>query len=227
MPNETRISHLSKRRAHMNTTKSAQASGNAAAEEYDLVIIGSGAGSKLSAWTFAARGQRVAVVERKYVGGSCPNIACLPSKNIIHTAQVASYVRRSGEFGIARDGFRVDMSAVRDRKRKMVAGLVDVHLDEYRNSGAELIMGTGRFVGPRTVEVALNDGGRRRLRGTNVVIGTGTHAAIDKTPGLAEVQPLTHVEALELDEVPERLLVIGAATSGWSLRRRCDGSGVM
>jgi len=183
-------------------------------EEYDLVIIGSGAGSKLSAWTFAARGQHVAVVERKYVGGSCPNIACLPSKNIIHTAQVASYVRRSGEFGIARDGFRVDMSAVRDRKRKMVAGLVDVHLDEYKRSGAELIMGTGRFVGPRTVEVALNDGERRLLRGTNVVIGTGTHAAIDKTPGLAEAQPLTHVEALELDEVPERLLVIGGGYIG-------------
>jgi len=106
------------------------------------------------------------------------------------------------------------MSAVRDRKRKMVAGLVDVHLDEYKRSGAELIMGTGRFVGPRTVEVALNDGGRRRLRGTNVVMGTGTHAAIDKTPGLAEVQPLTHVEALELDEVPERLLVIGGGYIG-------------
>ena len=198
----------------MNNTKGAQASENAAPEEYDLVIIGSGAGSKLSAWTFASRGQRVAVVEKKYVGGSCPNIACLPSKNIIHTAQVASYVRRSEEFGIARDGFRVDMSAVRDRKRKMVSGLVEVHLGEYRHSGAELIMGTGRFVGPRTVEVTLNDGGRRWLRGTNVVIGTGTHAAIDKTPGLAEAQPLTHIEALELDEVPEHLLVIGGGYIG-------------
>ncbi len=156
----------------MKNTKGAGAQGNAAPEEYDLVILGSGVGAKLSAWTFASRGQRVAVVERKYVGGSCPNIACLPSKNIIHTAQVASYVRRSGEFGIAREGFRVDMVAVRDRKRKMVAGLVETHLDEYRQSGAELIMGTGRFIGPRTVEVTLNDGGRRLLRGTNVVIGT-------------------------------------------------------
>jgi len=201
----------------MNSTKdrsSAQAAGNMMPEEYDLVIIGSGTGAKLSAWTFAGRGQRVAVVERKYVGGACPNIACLPSKNVIHTAQVASYVRRSGEFGIAREGFRVDMSAVRDRKRKMVAGLVEVHLEEYRKSGAELIMGTGRFVGPRTVEVTLNDGGRRVLRGINVVIGTGTHAAVDKTPGLAEAQPLTHVEALELDEVPEHLLVIGGGYIG-------------
>ena len=74
---------------------------SASMEEYDIVIIGSGTGGKLIAWTFASEGQRVAMIERKYVGGSCPNIACLPSKNIIHTAQVASYVRRSEEFGIA------------------------------------------------------------------------------------------------------------------------------
>src|SRR6201997_236360 len=106
------------------------------------------------------------------------------------------------------------MSAGRGRKRKMVAGLVETHLGEYKHSGSELIMGTGRFVGPRTVEVALNDGTRRLLRGTNVVIGTGTHAAIVKTPGLAEAQPLTHIEALELDEVPEHLLVIGGGYVG-------------
>jgi pyruvate/2-oxoglutarate dehydrogenase complex dihydrolipoamide dehydrogenase (E3) component len=193
---------------------SAQSSDKKGPEEYDLVIIGSGVGSKLTAWTFGGMGQKVAVVERKYVGGSCPNIACLPSKNIIHTAQVASYVRRSQEFGISTSGFKVDMSAVRERKRRMVSGLVDAHLGEYKASGAELIMGTGRFVGPRTVEVALNDGGRRLLRGTNVMIGTGTHAAIDSTPGLAEAQPLTHIEALELGEVPEHLLVIGGGYIG-------------
>src|ERR1700761_783060 len=117
-------------------------------EVYDLLILGSGAGSKLAAWTFAGRGQRVAVIERKYIGGSCPNIACLPSKNIIHTAQVASYVRKSEEFGIAKDGFRVDMFAVRDRKRKMVSGLVDTHLAEFKQSGAEVILGSARFIGP-------------------------------------------------------------------------------
>jgi hypothetical protein len=120
-------------------------------EEYDLLILGSGAGSKLLAWTFGGRGQRVAVVERKYVGGSCPNIACLPSKNVIHTAQFAHNVRRSEEFGISVDGFRVNMSAVRDRKRKMVQGLVDTHLALYKQTGAELIMASGRFVGPKTI----------------------------------------------------------------------------
>src|SRR5690348_5750000 len=92
-------------------------------EVYDLLILGSGAGSKLLAWTFAGHGQRVAVVERRYVGGSCPNIACLPSKNVIHTAQFAHDVQRSQEFGISIDNFRVNMPAVRERKRSMVQGL--------------------------------------------------------------------------------------------------------
>ena len=77
-------------------------------EVYDLLILGSGAGAKLLAWTFAGQGQRVAMVERKYVGGSCPNIACLPSKNIVHTAQFAHDVRRSEEFGVSIDSFRVN-----------------------------------------------------------------------------------------------------------------------
>src|ERR1700734_4258889 len=94
-----------------------------ALEDYDLVILGDGTGATLAAWTFARQGQRVAVVERKYVGGACPNIACLPSKNIVHTAQIAHYVRRSEEFGISVEGFIVKMPAVRERKRRMVQGL--------------------------------------------------------------------------------------------------------
>ena len=183
-------------------------------EVYDLLILGSGAGSKLLAWTFAGRGQRVAVVERKYVGGSCPNIACLPSKNVIHTAQVAHNVRHSEEFGISIDRFQIEMPAVRDRKRKMVQGLVDTHLALYEQSGADLIMASGKFVGPKVLEVTLPDGTRRLLTGKNVVIGTGTHALIENIPGLASAQPLTHVEALELDIVPEHLIVLGAGYVG-------------
>ena len=199
---------------NVESGSSTQSSRKTVPEEYDLVILGSGVGTKLAAWTFAAQGQRVAVIERKYVGGSCPNIACMPSKNIIYSAQVASYARHSKEFGIATDGVRVDMPAVRDRKRKMVSGMVDIHLAEYKGSGAELIMGTGRFIGPKTVEVKLNDGTIRQLRGTNVVIGTGTHAAIDSTPGLADAEPLTHIEALELGELPEHLIILGGGYVG-------------
>ncbi len=186
-------------------------------EEFDVVILGGGTGSTIAAWTFATQGQRVAVIDRKYIGGSCPNIACLPSKNIIHSAKVASYVRRSEEFGIVRDTFRVDMSAVRGRKRRMVSGLNELYLDNYKKSGAEFILGAGRFIGPRTLEATLPDGTRRQLRGRNVIISTGTRAVLASTPGLAEAQPLTHVEALELDEVPERLLVIGGGYVGIEL----------
>jgi pyruvate/2-oxoglutarate dehydrogenase complex dihydrolipoamide dehydrogenase (E3) component len=186
-------------------------------EDYDLVILGSGEGSKYVAWTLAKQGQRVAVVERKYIGGSCPNIACLPSKNIIHNAKVASYVRRANEFGITADNFAVDMSRVRDRKRKMVSALVDIHINNFKNSGAELILGSGRFVAPKTIEVTLNEGGTRTLRGTNVIIGTGTHATLPDHPGLRESQPLTHIEALELDDVPGHLLVLGGGYIGLEL----------
>ena len=148
----------------------------AAAEEYDLVVLGSGAPGKLLGWTLASQGKRVAVIERMYVGGSCPNIACLPSKNVIHGAKVASYLRRGAEFGIDVGDWKVDMTAVRDRKRTMVDGLVAMHLAKYRESGAELVMGSGRFVAEKTVEVALNAGGVRTLMGKSVVINTGSRA---------------------------------------------------
>jgi pyruvate/2-oxoglutarate dehydrogenase complex dihydrolipoamide dehydrogenase (E3) component len=186
-------------------------------EEYDLLVLGSGAGGKLIAWTSAQKGQRVVVVERKYVGGACPNIACLPTKNIIHSAKVASLFYRSEEFGISKDNVKINMATVRERKRKMVRNLVDAHLANYKNSGAELVMGTGRFVGPKTIEVQLADGGTRTLRGKNVVINTGTRAMLEPVPGLAEAKPLTHIEALELDHVPKHLLILGAGFVGLEL----------
>ncbi len=187
------------------------------AEEYDLVVLGSGEGGKYVAWTYARQGKRVALIERKWIGGSCPNIACLPSKNIIHSAKVASYFFRSEEFGISKDNVRIDMATVRERKRKMVAGLVQMHLDNFKASGAELVLGAGRFVAPRTIEVALNEGGTRVLRGAKVLIGTGTRATVPGIPGLAESSPLTHIEALELDQIPEHLLVLGAGYIGLEL----------
>jgi pyruvate/2-oxoglutarate dehydrogenase complex dihydrolipoamide dehydrogenase (E3) component len=186
-------------------------------EEYDLVVLGSGEGGKFIAWTLAKKGLKAAVVERKYIGGSCPNIACLPSKNIIQSAKVASYFFRSEEFGINKDNTRINMSVVRDRKRKMVDGLVEMHLGKYKESGAELVMGSGKFVGPKAVEVALHNGGTRVLRGKKVVLSVGTHATIDPVPGLLEANPLTHIEALELDHIPGHLIIIGGGYIGLEL----------
>jgi pyruvate/2-oxoglutarate dehydrogenase complex dihydrolipoamide dehydrogenase (E3) component len=182
----------------------------AGVEEYDLVILGGGTGGTVAAWTFAGEGQRVGVIEREYIGGSCPNIACLPSKNVIHSAKVASYVRRSDEFGIAGRDFTVDMRVVRERKRRMVSGWNQIYLENYKKTGAELIFGSGKFSGPRTLEALLSDGTTRQLRGKNVIINTGTQAAFEAIPGLVEAQPLTHVKALELEQVPAHLLVLGS-----------------
>ena len=122
-------------------TSSAQVLKKTQPEEFDLVILGGGTGSTIAAWTFAGEGKQVAVIERKYIGGSCPNIACLPSKNIIHSAKVASYFRRSKEFGISHGDFTIDMAGVRERKRQMVAGLNEMYLRNYRQTGAEFILG--------------------------------------------------------------------------------------
>jgi pyruvate/2-oxoglutarate dehydrogenase complex dihydrolipoamide dehydrogenase (E3) component len=187
------------------------------AQTYDVVILGGGTGSTVAAWTFASQGQSVAVIERKYIGGSCPNIACLPSKNILQSARVASYFRRGQEFGLFANGFRVDMPAVLARKRGMVSDLNDIYLDHYKQTGAEFILGSGRFVGPKTVEVTLAGGTTRRLRGTNVIVSTGTRALLEPIPGLADAQPLTHIEALELDQVPGHLIVIGGGYVGLEL----------
>jgi pyruvate/2-oxoglutarate dehydrogenase complex dihydrolipoamide dehydrogenase (E3) component len=196
--------------ASINSSDQVQQLDKTQPEEFDLVILGGGTGSTIAAWTFAGEGKRVAAIDRKYIGGSCPNIACLPSKNIIHSAKVASYFRRGKEFGVNHDGFKIEMTGVRDRKRKMVSGMNAGYLKNYSSAGAEFILGTGRFLAPRTVEVSLADGSTRRLRGTNVIVSTGTRASLAGIPGLHEAQPLTHIEALELNEVPEHLLVIGS-----------------
>jgi pyruvate/2-oxoglutarate dehydrogenase complex dihydrolipoamide dehydrogenase (E3) component len=185
--------------------------------EYDVLILGSGEGGKFLAWTLSDQGQRAALIEQKYMGGSCPNIACLPSKNIIHSAKVASYFWRSPEFGITKDNCKINMSVIRDRKRKMVEELVEMHLDHFKKSGVELIRGYGRFVGPKTIGVTLPDGNTQILRGKKVILSMGSRAVIDDIPGIHEANPLTHIEALELDHIPQHLLVMGGGYVGLEL----------
>jgi pyruvate/2-oxoglutarate dehydrogenase complex dihydrolipoamide dehydrogenase (E3) component len=186
-------------------------------EHYDILIIGSGEAGKYLAWTLAKSGQRTALVERKLVGGSCPNIACLPSKNLIHSARVKSLAARGVEFGLETGSVETNMKAVQRRKQKMVEDLIKVHLDRYEASGAELIMGEARFTSPKTVAVSLNNGGTRVIAGERVFLNVGTRATIPDIPGLAGARPMTHVEALELDRLPEHLIVLGGGYVGLEL----------
>lgn len=183
-------------------------------EHFDILIMGSGAGGKLLAWTMARAGRTVAVVERRWVGGSCPNIACLPSKNEIFSAKVAHLARHAAQFGTATGHVIVDMAKVRERKRQMVDGEVAFHLQAFKDSGAELVMGAGRMVAKKTMEVRLNDGGVRVLTGDRIIINVGTSARIPSIPGLQAAGPLTHIQALELDYVPAHLVVLGGGYVG-------------
>jgi pyruvate/2-oxoglutarate dehydrogenase complex dihydrolipoamide dehydrogenase (E3) component len=138
----------------------------------------------------------------------------MPSKNEISNAEVAQLSRHGRHYGTVTSSVTVDMAIVRQRKRDMVERQIAKHLQVYRASGAELIMGSGCFVAPKTLEVQLNGGGTRVLAADKVFLNVGTHAAIPKVPGLEAAQPLTHIEALELDYLPQHLIVIGGGYSG-------------
>ena len=187
------------------------------AEKYEILVLGSGEAGKWTAWTMADDGHRTAMVERKWLGGSCPNIACLPSKNVIYSARIASLARRGAEFGLEMDQLRIDMAGVQQRKRKMVEAEHQFHAKRTADAGAELIMGEGRFVAPKTIEVALNDGGTRRIVGERVFLDLGSHSTMPNVPGLAASNPMTHIEALDLDRLPRHLMVIGGGYIGLEL----------
>jgi len=194
-----------------------------ASEKYDVLVLGGGTAGKVIAWTMAKEGRRTAVVDRKYVGGSCPNVACLPSKNVIYSAKVASLVGRHREFGIGTGPIAIDMARVYARKRKMVEGIVQVHLDKYHEAGDELIFGDGTLVAPRTVHVALRDRGERTLTADRVFVNLGTHATMLDTPGLRQAKPMTHIKALDLQRRPDHLIVLGGGYVGLELSQALRG----
>jgi pyruvate/2-oxoglutarate dehydrogenase complex dihydrolipoamide dehydrogenase (E3) component len=183
-------------------------------ERFETLVLGSGNGGMYLAWHMARSGRRTAVVERHWIGGSCPNINCLPSKNEIWSAKVADLVHHAASFGAKTGSVAIDMVKVRQRKRGMVEDMIAMTLQQYKASGAELIMGTGNFVAPKTLEVRLNDGGTRVLAGDQVFLNIGTRAAIPSIPGLDAAGPLTNIEALELDYVPQHLIVLGGGYVG-------------
>ena len=186
-------------------------------ERFENLIIGSGGAGKLMAWKLGHDGRQTALVERGALGGACPNVACLPSKNLIYSARVMELARRGAEFGLKTEAMSVDMAAVQHRKRVMVQGLQKMHLELTVKSGAELIRGSARFIAPRTVEIDLNGGGKRTVIGERVFLDLGSHATMPEVPGLAQAHPMTNVEVLDLDRLPEHLVVIGGGYVGLEL----------
>jgi pyruvate/2-oxoglutarate dehydrogenase complex dihydrolipoamide dehydrogenase (E3) component len=186
-------------------------------DNYENLVVGSGEAGKYLAWTMAKAGRRTALVERKFIGGSCPNIACLPSKNVIHSAKIASLVKRAQEFGLEGHPLATSMTGVLHRKQKMVNDLIELHLERFQASGAELIMGNAQFIGERTVEVSLNGGGSRVLAAERLFLNLGTRTSMPDVAGLAAAKPMTHIKALDLDRLPGHLVVLGGGYVGLEL----------
>ena len=180
-------------------------------EEVDLLVVGGGKAGKSLAMLRAKAGDKVVMVERDKVGGTCINVACIPTKTLISAARVLREVQGSGAHGVtlpSRDGgagalerARIDLAALRARKEAVVSGM-------------DFVRGTARFVAPRTVEIALNDGGRRRVRGARVLINTGTAPAVPPIEGLADVPHWTSEDLLALPELPDSLVVLGGGVIG-------------
>ena len=177
-------------------------------------VLGGGEAGKYVAWDLAQQGRPVVVIERALIGGSCPNIACLPSKNVIQSAKVADLIRRAASYGVRIDAPTVDMGGVRQRKREMVDGMIAIHRRKFAIPHLEFLLGEGVLVGPRTIEARLAEGGLRRFVADRLFLNLGTRATIPGVPGLADARPLTHVEALALDRLPSHLVVIGGGYVG-------------
>ncbi|BBU30596.1 pyridine nucleotide-disulfide oxidoreductase [Burkholderia sp. THE68] len=173
-------------------------------EHYEYVFLGGGKGGKTLAMELANAGRQVALIERGMIGGSCINVACIPTKTLIQQARVAHVSKTA----------KADMAQVTRNVRAVVEGMVDINMKAFVDSGFDLLLGTGHFIGPRRIHVQMNDGSARQLEGEHVLINTGTTAAIPDVPGLRAAGPLTHVEALQLDVTPEHLIVIGGGYIG-------------
>jgi pyruvate/2-oxoglutarate dehydrogenase complex dihydrolipoamide dehydrogenase (E3) component len=186
-------------------------------QQYDAIIIGSGqAGTPLST-TLAEAGMSTALIERKHVGGTCVNEGCTPTKTMVASGRVAYLARRADDYGVhAGSGpITLDLRLVRERKRKVVDSFRNgsqSHIEKTAN--LELIFGEARFTGPRTVEVRSSDGSLRSLSGKYIFINAGTRAARPKLDGLDQVPFLDNVSIMELETVPDHLLILGGGYIG-------------
>jgi probable pyridine nucleotide-disulfide oxidoreductase len=176
--------------------------------------VGGGKGGKTLAAQMATSGRSVVMIEKGMIGGSCINVACIPTKTLVKSAKVADLAARAAEFGIHLTLDGADPLGVRAHKRSVVTLMVGRNQANFDRSGMTLLIGAARFTGPRTLDVRLRDGGTRRISAEKVFINTGTRPAVPALPGLAGAQPLTSESIQELDRLPDHLLILGGGYIG-------------
>ena len=180
-----------------------------AGDHYDAIVIGTSQGGRFLPVELAKAGQKVALIERGHLGGVCVNAGCTPTKTMVASARLAYQARRGAEYGVRIGPVSVDLAAVRERKRAMVAGARQNYASRLAQDGLDLIEGEARFTGPKTVEVALTGGGTQQISAPVVVIDAGTRPRPLGIAGASQVPVLDSTSIMELDELPEHLIVVG------------------
>jgi len=184
-------------------------------EKYDAIIIGSGQAAKPLADALVRANFKVALIEKAHVGGSCVNYGCSPTKTMVSSARVAHMVRRAAEYGVNISEISVDMKTIRANKQKIVEDFRNGIIYKFENlKTLDLIMGEAKFISSDMVEIKLNDGGAKQIRSDKIFINAGCRTFIPTIPGLDDVQYLTSTSIMELDEVPEHLIVLGGGYIG-------------
>ncbi|MFG1808264.1 mercuric reductase [Streptomyces sp. NPDC049040] len=182
--------------------------------EYDVIVIGTSQGGRFLPPELAKAGKKVALVERGHLGGVCVNTGCTPTKTMVASARLAYQARRGAEYGVRTGPVSVDLAAVRERKRAMVAGARENYASRLTQEGLDLIEGEARFTGPKTVEIALTDGGTREIGAPVIVVDTGTSPRPLTIAGAQDVALLDSTSIMELDTLPEHLIILGGGYIG-------------
>jgi len=184
-------------------------------EIYDAIVIGSGQGGSPLSIALAKAGWKTAIIEREHIGGTCVNVGCTPTKTMVASARVAYLSRRSADYGAHSGPVTVNMSAVRRRKQQIVESFRNGGLQAIeKTEGLDLIKGEASFTGPESLEVRLKDGGTRLLAARKIFINTGGRPANPSVPGLDRVSTMDSSSIMELDTLPQHLLVMGGGYVG-------------
>ncbi|HWC76598.1 MAG TPA: mercuric reductase [Blastocatellia bacterium] len=185
------------------------------ADQYDAIVIGSGQAGKPLSIALAKAGMKTALVERGHIGGTCINVGCTPTKTMVASGRVAYLASRSADYGVHTGPVTVSLSEVRRRKQKVVDEFREGSLRGVQKTpGLDFITGEARFTGPDTIEVRVNSGENRILNAKSIFINTGGRPSLPSGPGLDRVPVLDSTSIMELDDVPEHLIVLGGGYIG-------------
>ncbi|MBV8134578.1 MAG: FAD-dependent oxidoreductase, partial [Deltaproteobacteria bacterium] len=183
-------------------------------ERFDAIIVGTGQAAKPLAVALAKAGKKTAAIETKHVGGTCVNEGCTPTKTMVASARVAYLARRGSDYGVNTGPIAIDMVNVRQRKRDIVESFRSGNIKRLSGDNIELIYGLAEFTGPKTLHVDLRDGGSRVLEAEWIFLNTGLRAAVPNILGLSDIPFLNNESIMELDSMPEHLLVLGGGYIG-------------